>query len=117
VKYDWATESAELQRRVAEYAFGVVSRHPDRFIYFNFLINVTKDCDCVGRKMKPVIPDIGIIVSRDPVAADKAAIDLISAQAGRPFRELTYPRIDEMVQLSHAQEIGLGRLEYRLKTL
>ena len=117
VKYNWATESAALQRRVAEYAFGAVSRHPDRFIYFNFLINVTKDCDCVSRKMKPIIPDIGIMVSRDPVAVDKAAVDLVSAKAGKPFRELAYPRIDETVQLNHAQEIGLGRLEYELKAL
>ncbi len=115
VKYNWATESAELQRRVAEYAFGAVCRRPAKFIYFNFLIDVTKDCDCVGRKMKPVMPDIGIIVSRDPVAADKAAIDLLTTKAGRPFRELAYPTIDETVQLSHAQEIGLGSMEYNLK--
>ncbi len=117
VKYNWATESAELQRRVAEYALGAVRRHPDKFIYFNFLINVTKDCDCVGRKMKPVIPDIGIIVSRDPVAADQAAVDTISAKAGKPFRELAYAHIDETVQLNHAQEIGLGRTEYRLNLI
>jgi uncharacterized Fe-S center protein len=117
VKYNWATESAELQRRVAEYALGAVCRHPDKFIYFNFLINVTKDCDCVGRKMKPVIPDIGIIVSRDPVAADKAAVDVISAKAGKPFRELAYAHIDETVQLNHAQVIGLGRMEYQLKVV
>jgi uncharacterized Fe-S center protein len=117
VKYNWGTESAELQRRVAEYALGAVCSHPDKFIYFNFLINVTKDCDCVGRKMKPVIPDIGIIVSRDPVAADQAAVDVISAKAGKPFRELAYAHIDETVQLNHAQEIGLGRREYKLNLI
>ena len=98
-------------------ALGAVCRHPDKVIYFNFLINVTKDCDCVGRKMTPVIPDIGIIVSRDPVAADKAAVDLISAKAGKPFRELAHAHIDETVQLTHAQEIGLGRMEYKLKVI
>lgn len=114
VEYNWGVESTELQRKTAEHALGVVINRREKFVYFSYLINITRDCDCFGTKMKPVIADIGVLASTDPVAIDRAAIDLIAEKAGKPFRELFYPNLDETVQLEHAQEIGLGSMDYDL---
>ena len=50
--------------------------------YINFLIDITPDCDCVPWSDAALVPDIGILASRDPVALDKASYDLINQQIG-----------------------------------
>jgi len=118
VRYNWQTSNDDLQRKIAEHALGAVSNKNGKIAYFNFLINITKDCDCFNIVQKPVIPDIGLLISRDPVAVDKAALDLIKLHSkGKSLVELSYPHIDEMIQLRHGQDIGLGVLDYELKEI
>ena len=50
--------------------------------FFNFLLNITPDCDCVPWSDAPIVPDIGILASRDPVAIDQASYDLVNRQMG-----------------------------------
>ena len=58
--------------------------------------------------------DIGILASKDPVAIDKASLDLISQQAGETLESMSYPALDPLVQLKHGEKIGLGRMDYEL---
>ncbi|MDZ7376140.1 MAG: 4Fe-4S ferredoxin, partial [candidate division KSB1 bacterium] len=53
----------------------------------------------------------------DPVAIDKASLDLIAQYAGKSLAALSYPHIDPTVQLQHGQEIGLGSMDYELISL
>jgi len=117
VQYDWKTSGDDLQKKVAEHALGAVFNKRDKTCYFNFLFNVTKDCDCFGIVQTPVIDDIGILASRDPVAIDKASLDLIEQKSGKSLPELSYPGLDPLVQINHAQEIGLGESSYELVTI
>lgn len=71
----------------------------------------------MGSTQKPLMPDIGVIASRDPVALDQAAIDLIEKYAKRPLSQMAFPHIDYRVQLNHAEKIGLGQRAYELVTL
>ncbi len=114
VQYNWSVESADLQRRIAEHALGVCTLKRDKIVFFNFLLSMTKDCDCMTGSLRPVYPDLGVMASRDPVALDKAAVDLITEKCGKPYRSFSYPHIDEEIQLRHGQEIGLGSLSYDL---
>jgi len=50
--------------------------------YMNFLIRITPDCDCFPFSDTPIVPDIGILASRDPVAIDAASFDLVNRQQG-----------------------------------
>ena len=59
-----------------------------------------------------IIQDIGVLASVDPIALDKATLDLIHKKTGQPFHESAYPNVDGSVQLKHGQEIGLGTMEY-----
>ena len=113
VSYNWAIESEELQKRTAEHALGAVFQRRDKSAFFNFVTDITKDCDCLEKKQHPVMDDIGVLASTDPVAIDKAALDLV-AQRGTPLHEYGYPHLDPLVQLRHGEEIGLGSMEYEL---
>lgn len=114
VRHDWRVESVELQRRVAEHALGAALNKKGKVGYFNFVINVTKDCDCLGRKQVPVVPDVGILASYDPVAIDTAALDLIRSTAGAELFRFSYPHLDGREQLRHGEKIGLGSMDYEI---
>ena len=114
VQYNWKTSSDQLQKRMAEHALGSIVNKRDKVCFFNVVMNVTKDCDCLGTKQKPIIPDIGILASFDPVAIDKASLDLIEENGGKSLAQLSYPSLNPMIQLEHGAKIGLGELEYEL---
>jgi uncharacterized Fe-S center protein len=77
-------------------------------------LNITGDCDCLNDVQKPIVDDIGIIAARDPVAIDKASLDLFEKFSGKTLRSMSYPAVDPMIQLKHGEEIGLGSLKYEL---
>ena len=114
VQYDWKQESEILQKSVAEHALGAVKGKEGRVVFFNFLLSMTKDCDCFDKADMPtMVQDIGIVASTDPVAVDKAAIDMVEAQDGRKLPELIgNSRLDWRYQIEHAVKIGLGRADY-----
>jgi uncharacterized Fe-S center protein len=116
VEYDWRQENEILQKSVAEHALGVLTGKQGRAVFFNFLVSMTKDCDCFDRADMPTMaPDIGIIASTDPVAVDRAAIDMVEARGGRRLPELIGNRnLEWHHQIEHAVKIGLGRAEYEL---
>lgn len=114
VKYDWNAESGFMQRSMAEHAYGAIIDKLDKSFYFNVLIDMTKDCDCFSVVQEKLIPDIGILASADPVAVDKATLDLTAAAHGKSLAELSYAHHDALIQIRHAQEIGMGSMEYEL---
>jgi len=114
VKYDWRMKEKDLQQRITEHALGVVVGKAGKVGCMNFLTSVTKDCDCFDVRQKPIIPDIGILASMDPVAIDAASLDLIYQKTGKKLRDVSYPKIDPWVQIRHGEEIGLGSAEYDL---
>jgi uncharacterized Fe-S center protein len=117
VKYNWKTSNYDLQRKMAEHALGVVSHKNDKMCYLSFLFNITKDCDCMPGVQKPMVKDIGIIAGKDPVAIDKASLDLVEQFSGKSLVSTSYPAIDPTVQLVHGEEIGLGKMDYELVSL
>jgi uncharacterized Fe-S center protein len=57
---------------------------PDKLFFFNFAINVKETCDCIAEAFSSIVPDIGVLASRDGIAVDKATDDLIVAAPGNP---------------------------------
>ena len=113
IAFSWAMEGAVLQKNIAEHALGAVAGK--KCFHINYLIDYTKDCDCMGHDQKPLVADIGLFASTDPVALDLACIHAIEKQGGKII-ELGYP-IDPMIQITHAAKIGLGSLEYEIVTV
>jgi uncharacterized protein len=116
VDCNWGPETEVLQESIAEHALGTLTGKLDKAVFFNFLLSVTKDCDCFGVANMPIIvDDIGIIASTDPVAVDKAAIDLVEEKTGKKFQALAgNEQLDPYCQIRHAERIGLGKTDYEL---
>lgn len=88
-------------------------------VYINVMNNMSVDCDCVAHPEPVFLKDMGILASLDPVALDKACIDLVfghestSGDDAAPLIERISSRHGTHI-LTHAAQIGLGSLEYQL---
>ncbi len=112
VVYNWSESYEKLQRKIVEHAFGVSKIMEGKVIYFNFLMNISKDCDCMGT-YKKITDDIGILISKDPVAIDNASLYLIEKRSKKKLSELSYD-IPYRVQIEHSDEINLGTSDFEL---
>jgi uncharacterized protein len=113
IRIRWDEDSRRIQEKIAEYALLVGRPFSKKKAFLNFLIRVTKDCDCMAKAQPPIVEDIGILGSTDPVAVDRAAADLILARAGADVFRKGYG-IDWSHQFAHAEKIGLGSTDYEL---
>ncbi len=123
----WDTEVPAFIERMVEYAYGAVKSKGENVGYINVLMDITPLCDCYGFSGAYIVPDIGILASKDPVAIDAASYDLVNEQSGNynsslkcnhekgedKFKGL-YSNIDASRQFSYGEEIGLGHREYEL---
>jgi uncharacterized Fe-S center protein len=112
---------------MAEYAVGVAKTKQGRLAFINFITDVSPQCDCYPFSDTPIVPNLGILFSTDPVAIDKASVDLINKSPGikgsalkgklgagtDKFRGL-YPDLDWRIQIEHGRALGLGNPDYKL---
>jgi uncharacterized Fe-S center protein len=119
VECNWGEETEVLQKSMAEHALGVLKGKENRAAFFNFILSVTKDCDCFGKSDMPeIVDDIGIVASTDPVAVDKAALDLVETKGGKKLPQLVgNVKLNPHYQIEHAERIGLGSTDYKLVEL
>jgi uncharacterized Fe-S center protein len=127
IRIQWNESAQNLQEKMVETLYGITRQIKDRVVYFNFLLDVTPDCDCFSWSDTAIVPDIGILGSTDPIAIDQAAMDLVNKAPGIPgsalasalepggdkFRAL-YPQVDWSRQLAYGEELGLGSRKYEL---
>ncbi len=112
IKISWNGSPNSVQEKMAEYTLGAVKGK--RVAYFNIINNVSPNCDCYGFNEPPIVEDIGVLASFDPVAIDQASLDLVNKAAGKDIIKQTHPEIDATSQLSHGEAIGLGSRKYEL---
>ena len=85
-----------------------------RILYINVMNRLSVDCDCDGNPAEPDMHDVGILASLDPVALDKACIDLVRADPdGASLMERINSKNGTLTYI-HGAKIGLGSLEYEL---
>jgi hypothetical protein len=127
IQIRWDDNAALFQKKMAEYAYGAVEKKKGKALYLNFLTQITPACDCNHFSEIPIVNDIGILSSEDPVAIDQASVDLVNQEEGNrssklqknwnpgedKFRAL-YPEVDWSIQLNHGEEIGLGTRNYEI---
>jgi len=115
-------QKEQLQINLAHAASGVMSAFGnDKIGFINFVQDVTLLCDCTASG-QPIINDVGILASLDPVAIDKASLDLIdhsaivvnSIKVSPPDILGKLNGTDSMVQIRTAQELGLGSADYQI---
>ena len=105
-----------FQESMAEAAKAIIDHVGDNILYINVANNLSVDCDCVATPEDPQMGDIGILASLDPVALDRACIDLVRSSKDHGKIHLI-ERIDSrngMHNLEYAEQLGLGSQEYEL---
>ena len=91
-------------------------------LYINVMNNMSVDCDCDGNSAEPKLKDMGILASLDPVALDKACLDLVFNHKAAPGDD-EQPLIERINRqhgtyiVDYAEKIGLGSKTYKLITL
>ena len=107
---DFLESMAEAAKAVSDHLDG-------RMAYVNVMNRLSVDCDCDSSPAEPDMADIGILASEDPVALDRACVDLVYAAPDggslvRRMESLNGPHI-----LEHAEAVGLGSQAYELVDL
>ena len=132
--YDQAVDV--LNYKIAEYTQAVVQDRPS--FHISIAIDISPNCDCHPENDTPIVPDLGMFASFDPVALDQACIDMalaaptmpnteltdmrakLEAEGGVPERcqhdhfNLTHPDTNWRSMIEHAEKIGLGTSHYEL---
>ncbi|MEE4194546.1 MAG: DUF362 domain-containing protein [Anaerolineae bacterium] len=126
---NWDESSEYCTEKIAEYSLAVIKDKPN--FHVNFVMDISPDCDCWNLNDLPIAADVGILASSDPVALDRASVDLVNAAPMIPgsrldetgykpgedkFRAI-HPDTDWQPGLLHAEAIGVGTQEYELITV
>jgi len=122
----WKTDGLAVQEKTAEYALAAIHGKKDKCGFLNFLMKISPDCDCFSWNDTPIVPDIGILASKDPVAIDQASIDLVNQAPGLANSQLKNPNapdkfhdihgINWMPLLEFGEKLGLGSRQFSLKS-
>jgi len=113
----WEAGGGLIQEKMAEYAKAVLEGKQGKTFFINFAIKITKECDCLAKDDPRIAPDVGILASCDPVALDKASLDLVLERSKKDVFSQAHPERDANKQLHHAATLGVGNLDYTLCTI
>ena len=114
-----------LNKKIAEYSCAVLNGRPH--FHISLVIDVSPFCDCHAENDVPIVPDVGMFASFDPVALDVACARAVNSQPAIPgsllekrgdghadhFTDI-HPTTDWNVLIEHAEKLGLGSSKYEL---
>ena len=117
-----------LNYKIAEYTYAIIKDKPN--FHISLIVDVSPNCDCHSENDAPIVPNIGMLASFDPVALDKACVDMVNSQhaninsnLGENLEEykhlednlmINHPDTNWKSGLEHAEKIGIGTQEYEL---
>lgn len=112
----WTSDHDSFLESMADAAKSVIDYFGGKIVYVNVMKNMSVDCDCCAVAEDPCIADIGILVSDDPVAVDKACVDLVYAcsDEGKPHLIERIESRNGVHTIDAAAELGCGSKEYEL---
>ncbi|QIB70611.1 DUF362 domain-containing protein [Aminipila butyrica] len=138
----WDESKDILNKKMAEYTWAVLHGRPH--FHVSLVVDVSPNCDCHSENDIPIVPNIGMFASFDPVALDKACADAVNGQmpvkgsiledqihhhgdcscdhqedAQQPTDhfQMTHPDTNWEVCLAHCEKMGLGSMDYDLVTV
>lgn len=123
IKTNWDTTGSRFLYKLVEYAKAAVDNKQGRCLFINFMTNIAPVCDCVNYTPAPMMEDCGILMSEDPVACDKACVDIFIKNLEQQTHQLPYHKnVMKMLdsdetwhqQFEYAQKIGFGTTDYEL---
>ena len=115
----WTGDHNSFLESMADAAEAVVRHFNGNMVFINVMKNMSVDCDCCSVAEDPCMADIGILASLDPIAVDRACLDLVYA-SDDPGRDHLFERIESRNgahTVDAAAELGFGCKEYELVKL
>ena len=115
----WTGDHDSFLESMADAAEAVVRHFNGNMVFINVMKNMSVDCDCCSVADDPCMADIGILASLDPIAIDRACLDLVYA-SDDPGRDHLLERIESRNgahTIDAAAELGFGSKEYELVKL
>ena len=112
-------EQDDFLESMAEAAKAVIDHTGDHILYINIANRLSVDCDCDGNPHAPKMADFGILASLDPVALDRACVDMVF-NSEDPGKDDLIERINSRHGthiLDAAEQLGIGKQEYKLVTI
>jgi len=112
----WTANHDKFLESMADAASSVVNYFKGNIVYINIMCNMSVDCDCCAIAEDPCMKDIGILSSLDPIALDKACVDLVYKSTD-PGRDHSVERIESRNgthTIDEAEKLGFGTKEYEL---
>ncbi len=112
----WTANHDKFLESMADAASSVVNYFKGNIVYINIMCNMSVDCDCCAIAEDPCMEDIGILSSLDPIALDKACVDLVYKSTD-PGRDHLVERIESRNgthTIDEAEKLGFGTKEYEL---
>lgn len=112
----WSTERQKFIASMADAAQTVATYFKDRMLYINVMKNMSVDCDCCAKAEDPCMCDIGMLASIDPVALDKACLDLVYNSKDKG-KTVLIERIESRGGnsiIDYAEKLGIGSSKYNL---
>ena len=106
----------EFKEVMADAASAVVKYFKGNMAFINLMVNISPECDCSSTARPPVMKDIGILSSTDPVALDKACLDLIY-NADDEGKSILIERIEQLYGphiIESSEQLGTGKGDYEL---
>ncbi len=131
IAFDTDAAVKELNCRMAEYSKAVIDGRPN--FHISLIVDVSPNCDCHAENDAPILPNIGMFASFDPLALDQACVDACLACEPLPNSQLSdnmkradfhdrhdhfensTPDAEYKTCLEHAEKIGVGHREYELE--
>lgn len=128
----WDESNDILNCKIAEYSLAVCKDRP--CFHISLICDVSPNCDCHSENDIPIVPNVGMLASFDPVALDVACADLVNQQPilnqsileehshhsdhchhdEKDYFKMTHPNTNWKSGIDHAEKIGLGTSQYRL---
>ena len=112
----WTADHDSFLESMADADKSVMDFFGDKILFINIMCNMSVDCDCCAVAEDPCMADVGVLASSDPVALDKACIDLVYS-SDDPGKEHFIERVESrngVHTIDSAEEIGVGSKEYEL---
>lgn len=112
----WTSDHDSFLEAMADAALSVTEFFGENAVYINVMKNMSVDCDCCAVAEDPCMDDIGVLISLDPVAVDKACLDLVYASEDKG-RDHLIERIESrngIHTIEAAEALGIGSTDYEL---
>lgn len=116
ILFDNLPEQDRFLEAMADAASSVHKHFNGKIAYINCMVNISKDCDCDGEAAPPCMKDIGILASLDPVAIDRACMDLVenSDDNGKNILLERVNSLNGIHTIDASALLGFGNKDYEL---